>query len=356
MHGAARLTRPEDATREAIAPTLTVGIPTFNRRAMLAGALESALGQSFRDIHVLVSDNGSRDGTEELVRSLAEHETRLQYHRFAENRGPAENWRYLLESARTELVALLPDDDLWLPDHLDAAVSAMRANPDAALYACRAEYFGSRAGTVVGPRWLAGTQGTSVFDARRNAIPWLYGNPVAAPCVLFRRAALAGIALNQDDTFGCGDWLLWGQLALRGPMVCDPAVRVRYRWHESNESNTALKGRRWAAQARFVIRRLASEGLRQGALDPEALVAEVADTWPEPEAATVVVALASVDTAPALRRAAAAIFRRRAARVPWRGSLHCRIASRIGVSYLAVADIVDRLVGRWWKPKRGRAL
>jgi|WetSurMetagenome_2_1015567.scaffolds.fasta_scaffold24929_2 GT2 family glycosyltransferase len=348
------MTSPPDPASSRLPPVVTVGIPTFNRRELLAGALESVLSQGFRDSLVVVSDNGSRDGTEELVREVSARDPRVRYHRFAENRGPAENWRYLLGAAETELVALLPDDDLWLPGHLDAAVAALRAHPAASLYVCRAEYFGDRSGTLVGPRWVGPDTGVTVFDSHRNAIPWLFGNQVAAAAVVFRQSAFRGIEVYADDTFGCGDWLTWGRLALRGPMVCDTAVRVRYRWHESNDSNTALKGRRWAAQARFVIRTLASEALGCGALDLPAMMEEVADTWPEPEAATVVVALASIDTPAPLRRAAAEIFRRRAVRAPWSGSRHCRIAARVGLPYLACADMVDRVIGRWWRPRRRR--
>lgn len=49
-------------------PVVTVCIPTYNRRGLLSAALTSVLGQSLRDIEVIVSDNASTDDTEEYVR------------------------------------------------------------------------------------------------------------------------------------------------------------------------------------------------------------------------------------------------------------------------------------------------
>jgi hypothetical protein len=312
------------------------------------------LSQTFEDFAVVVSDNASTDGTGPLVTDLALRDPRVRYHRFPTNRGPADNWKYVIDAADTEFVALLPDDDIWCKDHLQVAVAALRRHPDATLYCCRAEWFGNRTGVLVGPPWLVEACGLTIHDARHDALPWLGGNPVATASVVYRREAACGIDHSADDRFGCGDWLLWGRLALEGKLLFDPTVRVRYRWHASNDSLTALRGRRLAAQQRFVIRVLAAQAMRQSALDLSALVREVSERWPEPEAAGVVVALGSFDSPPALRHAAVAAFTARSRGRGWTGSRHCLLAARLGTWYLAVADPVDRLRGLWWRPRRRR--
>jgi hypothetical protein len=130
-------------------------------------------------------------------------------------------------------------------------------------------------------------------------------------------------------------------------------VGAKYRWHNGNQSNALMKGKMAIAQFRYVIRRLATLALERGALNVGELVEEVVRSWPVRPAATLVVALAALDTRPTLRKAAFEIFRQR----PEIGSSlestqHCRMAGRAGTWYLGIADGVDRLLGQWWQPRR----
>jgi len=327
---------------------ITVGIPTYNRREYLKQAIESVLAQTFGDFTILVSDNASTDGTQELVMEYAKADRRIVYHCFPTNRGPAYNWHYLLEHAESPLFAWLPDDDLWLPDHLINGVQAFQATPDASLFGCIAETFGKNTSNLYQPFWLEGCTVRTVFDARKRFVPCLRNPPMPPASVIYRRLALARTTFIHDNSFGAGDWFVWGQVALCGAIVFDPVVRVKYRWHEGNDSNQ-YKGRRAAAQIRFTLRQLATWALRQQALNTKAIVEEVC-AWPVLYASNLVVALAVCDAHPALRRAAWEILRQRPElRYSHESSQHFRLVRRVGGWYLAFADIADRIIGRWWR-------
>jgi hypothetical protein len=331
---------------------VTVSIPTYNRRAYLSEALASVTAQTFRDFEVLVSDNGSTDGTEELVAEYAQRDRRFRYHRFQSNRGLAGNMRYVINEPTTELVALLPDDDLWLPHHLEAAVRSLQGTRDAVLYGCTTEFFGEKPPFEVHqPYWMEGHTTPQVFDTRRQFAPWLRETPMAPVSVVLRAAARRGLDGHTDDSFGPMDWLYWGQIALQGSTVFDPTVGAKLRWHTSNQSNVLLKGLRANVQRRYVMRRLATLALEQGALTPETLVEEVRRAWPTGSAADLIIALAAYDSVPSLRKAALEIF----ATAPELGTSpqstkHCRMASRVGTWYLGCADLIDRTLGRWSRP------
>jgi glycosyltransferase involved in cell wall biosynthesis len=332
--------------------TVTVGIPTYNRCAYLREAMESVLGQTFGDFNLLISDNGSTDGTEDMVREYARAEKRIIYHRFPKNCGMARNLGHILMSPDAEFVALLPDDDLWLPHHLASALEALQNVPNAVLFACTAESFGEEAEHDLHlPDWVYGSKSRHVIDTTKRFVPWLKESPVAAASVVFRGAARDQVTWYNDDRFGPRDWLFWGQISMCGLTVFDSAVGVKYRWHKGNQSNDLMKGKMAIAQFRYVIRQLATLALQRGALNVAELVDEVVRCWPVRPAATLVVALAAFDTRPALRKAAFEIFHQRPEiGTSLESTQHCRMATRAGSWYLGIADGVDRLLGQWWQP------
>ncbi len=330
---------------------VTVCIPTYNRKHYLMEAIESVLTQSYQDFYLLVSDNGSTDGTPDMVDEYARRDARVIYNRFPRNLGSARNWRYVLTKPKTEFVAFLPDDDLWLPDHLRYAVEALEKTKESALYCCATKFFGpGKDGSLMRPWWLEDCVNRTTFDARKNFVPWLVGTPMTAASVVFRRSLLSNIVFPNEDRFSAGDWLLWGQIALRGVMVYDPVVQVRYRWHSGNDSHSTMKGARHKAQVRYTVRWLASHALEKGALNAQSMIEQVIYSWPRGPASLLTVALGTYDTPPVLRHAARQIFEGDdKIGKSSRSSRHCRIAGRIGTWYLYLADILDRIAGRWWK-------
>ena len=106
--------------------SVTVCIPTYNRAALVASAIDSVLGQTFQDYMLLVMDNASDDDTEAVVRAV--DDPRLRYVRHPRNIGPGANFNACLAAAESECVLLLCDDDVLDPQFLDTAVPALRAD------------------------------------------------------------------------------------------------------------------------------------------------------------------------------------------------------------------------------------
>src|SRR5262249_1258282 len=96
------------------APRVTVAIPTFNRSAMLRQSIQSVLAQTYPSFRLVVRDNASDDDTPEVVRAFGDD--RIHYVRSDVNVGAGGNITRLIELADTELVVILPDDDLLYPD------------------------------------------------------------------------------------------------------------------------------------------------------------------------------------------------------------------------------------------------
>jgi glycosyltransferase involved in cell wall biosynthesis len=106
-------------------PLVTIGIPTYNRAGRyLRKVIDRSLGQTYRNVEVIVSDNCSSDQTPELVRSIAD--PRLRYFRHETNIGPNNNFNYCLHQAKGEYFLLFHDDDMIDEDFVETCISSLK--------------------------------------------------------------------------------------------------------------------------------------------------------------------------------------------------------------------------------------
>src|SRR5436190_13978533 len=102
-----------------IRPRLSIGVPVYNGEAFLAVTLESILDQSFTEFELIISDNASTDGTEEIARGIAARDERVRYHRNVANVGLAKNYNRLFSLASGEYFKWASADDVLLPGYLE---------------------------------------------------------------------------------------------------------------------------------------------------------------------------------------------------------------------------------------------
>lgn len=127
-------------------PLVTIAIPTYNRAEQLARCLASAVGQSYRNLEILVCDNASTDHTGSVVSSMADG--RVRYLCSDVNQGPIANFLRGLELARGEYFMWLADDDWLAPDFISCCVARLSADP-AVVLANGDVHYVSTAGAVV---------------------------------------------------------------------------------------------------------------------------------------------------------------------------------------------------------------
>ena len=111
-------------------PRVSIILPCFNRGRFLQAAVQSIRQQSFDDWELVVVDDGSTDGSGDILMPLLEPlGRRARYIRQA-NAGPYGARNTGLDLANGEYIAFFDSDDVWLPDYLSTCVAAAAANPD----------------------------------------------------------------------------------------------------------------------------------------------------------------------------------------------------------------------------------
>jgi glycosyltransferase involved in cell wall biosynthesis len=123
-------------------PLVTIGLPVRSAESTLPAALASICAQSFQDWELLVIDDGSADGTAEIVADLARGDDRVRLIADGEQRGLPARLNQLLELARGDLFARMDADDVAYPARLERQVAFLAANPDVDLVGCSMLVFG----------------------------------------------------------------------------------------------------------------------------------------------------------------------------------------------------------------------
>ncbi len=214
-------------------PLVSAVVATYNRADLVAQTLDSILAQSYSNLEVIVVDDGSTDGTGEMIRER--YGDRVRYFR-QDNAGPsaARNWG--IEQARGEYIAFLDDDDLWLPTKIERQVAALQRAPDCVVCYARCEVLGDD-GAGTGEVFAVSDEGRSgdVFTLvlRRTAM--------LLPTVLVRRAALDEVGLF-DPALPIGeDTDLFLRLTLDYPAVYLRETLALVREHEGRKTRDDMR-------------------------------------------------------------------------------------------------------------------
>jgi len=235
-------------------PLVSVCIPVYNAERWIAGALESAVRQTYEELEIVVADNASTDASVELARAV--DDPRIRVERARETIGAVANHNRAIRLSRGAFVKFLHADDLLLPTCVEEMVALAREDesiglvfaprkvvveqaPDpewGELFGRPHEYFSSLERVNDGRRLFR-----ELLDAGLEA-NWV-GEPSA---VLVTRGALEHVGLLNERLFQIADLELWARIMVSCRVGFVDEVLSVYRHHgESGTARNALSRRDW---------------------------------------------------------------------------------------------------------------
>ena len=111
-------------------PRVSIGMPVYNGEQFLVHALDSVLAQTFGDFELVIVDNASIDGTEDVCRAYARRDRRVRYFRNRQNIGASANYNRARELSAGEYFGWLSHDDIYDPRFLACCVDVLDKRPD----------------------------------------------------------------------------------------------------------------------------------------------------------------------------------------------------------------------------------
>ena len=213
-------------------PHISVCIPVYQGASTLAATLRSVLASECADFEVVVRDNGSTDGTGEVIAGF--DDPRLRCIRSEETLSLPENWRATVEQARGELIKVVCADDLIHPDCLGSQ-SGLMEDPSVVLVACRRDFIDGHGGVLARHAGLPGLLGRRTVSEVARATVRFGINPIGEPaCVMFRRSDYDAIGGFDGSIVFAMDIDAWLRILTRGDMIGQPEAHASFRmWTES---------------------------------------------------------------------------------------------------------------------------
>jgi glycosyltransferase involved in cell wall biosynthesis len=262
-------------------PVVSVVLPVFNAEAYVGAAVESILDQTHRDLELIVVDDGSVDGSGQILREYEAADPRVRVHR-QENQGQGTALNEGFRRAAGTYVAVMDADDVAFPDRLERQVALLEENPGVLLVG----------GAVV----VTNAEGAPIETVRfpcsdaelRRLLP--LRNVFSHPTVVMRRSAFAAAGGYRPVVRPAEDYDLWLRMAEMGEMRNVAATVLAYRVHDAQLSQVeqremAVAGLAIQAAARmrtgggedplWRLPRLDAAALVGLGIDPEAVEAAV---------------------------------------------------------------------------------
>lgn len=236
-------------------PPLSVLMPVYNAARYVAEATESILNQTFRDFEFVIIDDGSTDGSLDILRRYEQQDARIRLYS-RENRGLVATLNEGIGYCRAPLIARMDADDISLPERFDKQVAFMAAHPE-----------------VV----LCGTAILCIDEKNRHlralAPPTTHEDIEAAhlegstcichPSALLRRETVIDLGGYDENAHLIEDYDLWLRLGEVGVLANLPEMLLRYREHASSVS-TASHMAQVAARQRVLNAAMVRRGLQPG--------------------------------------------------------------------------------------------
>jgi glycosyltransferase involved in cell wall biosynthesis len=222
-------------------PLITVGLPVYNGERFLAQALDSILAQTLDEFALVVSDNGSRDATAEIVHEYATRDSRITLIENSENRGAAWNYNRVFAECRTPYFRWAAADDMLAPTLLERSLDVLGASPENVVLVYPETLLIDASGEVLHrvKDDLAAPPGarphSRLLHVFRNIF---YGNAIFS---VVRSSALRRTRLH--GSFPSADYVLLAELALAGEFreLAEPLFLRRFS-ERSVQANPTMEG------------------------------------------------------------------------------------------------------------------
>lgn len=235
-------------------PMVSVVMSVFNGGPYLTCAVESITGQSFRDFEFIVIDDGSTDGSGELLEAARAADPRIRL-LHQENRGLIASLNRGCGLAQGTYIARMDADDIALPERLDLQVAYLRAHRGVDVLGGAVEFVDA----------LGGPLGFRHYPQEDGEIraQMLDRNCIWHPTVLMRRDAFAATG-GYREVPAAEDYDLWLRMASRGQLANLGTVLLKYRVHEAQ----ATVARNLQMTLSALMSRGAAMARRAGQIDP----------------------------------------------------------------------------------------
>lgn len=220
--------------------TIEAFIMTYNRKEFLRDSITSMLNQTIENLEITVMDNGSTDGTEEIVKEFQASHPNLHYHKRDIN-NPLENFRDAVKLAQKDYIILFHDDDILHPDYFKYSMKAVKKFPNTAIISTAYKEHKN----PNNENWEKIFGGFYYCKTKNDFVSYLcYKQSFAYTCTIYKTENLKKIVGREPDTsrFGkVGDkpFVIETMQENDGAIIFKDRHFLRYRVHSGQDTQAS---------------------------------------------------------------------------------------------------------------------
>ena len=219
-------------------PKVSVVMASYNHEKYVAETIESVLSQTYQDWEFIITDDGSRDGTVDVMKRFDDR--RIKLFCFSQNQGACTAMNNCIQEAKGEYIAVINSDDAWMPEKLEKQVKFLDEHPEK--------------GAIFGYAQIIDEEGKKITEENhfysqvfiqpnRTRFEWLRhfffnGNCLCHPSILIRKHCYDDIGLYDERFALLPDFDFWIRLCIKYEIFIMPEslVKFRIRLQEANAS------------------------------------------------------------------------------------------------------------------------
>ncbi len=228
-------------------PLVSVIIPVYNANGFLAGAIESIQNQTYKNLEIIIIDDGSTDETPKILKSLTKKDKHIKILTNKKNLNIASSLNRGIKLAKGKYIARMDADDIALTNRIEKQIKFLQTHPDVVI-------LGGQCKTIDINNIIIGHKFFPITDTQiRDAL--YYENPIQHPTVIFNTNLIPkNFSWYNSDLPPAEDYDLFFRLAKFGKLHNLNTVVLKYRQYIGSETfknplntfNVTLKVRKMA--------------------------------------------------------------------------------------------------------------
>lgn len=226
---------------------VSVVMPNYNKKEYISLAIDSVLKQTHSDFELVIVDDGSTDGSQNIIEQYAKKDNRIIVLNHEKNVGISKSCNDGIKSSKGEAICLLGSDDIYSPEKLELQLSALHSSNDTVVYC---DWFSLSKDGIIS------RENHKLLEETGFIFPSLLGRSMIANAqVMIPKWCLNTLGRMFDESLDvCEDYDLLLALSRRFSFVYVPKSLYGYRIYDDNVSSKSNRRWRYAQKAK-VLRR-----------------------------------------------------------------------------------------------------
>lgn len=210
-------------------------MPMYNNAKTVAKSIDSVLNQTHENFNLILVDDGSFDGTEEVVKPYLK-DKRVHYYK-REHRGISAGLNFGVSQSKSKLLARQDADDVWLPWHLDFLLATMKTNSHLDLIGSKVFIDWSQVPNSPNSLSVSSSSGEQLW------LDLAYNNVFNHSTMLFKRSLFDEVGGYNSQYDGYEDWHLWSRMVTKDNAMVVDLANVYYHVGDRNSKQMMFLSR-----------------------------------------------------------------------------------------------------------------